>query len=180
MILCNVLRESFSDNFLNVVEKYVKDLGGGFVVIGGVNFYVFGNYFNLVLEKMLFVKMEFKNKEKEKNIDVMFVFDYLGSMVDIEDVGIFKLEIVKSVFVKMVEYFESLDGVGVIVFDYNYYWVYKFGKFVRKEDVIESILSIEVGGGMVIILFLSEVVKILKKLKVKNKLVVFLIDGMGE
>jgi uncharacterized membrane protein len=180
VILCNVSRESFSNNFLNAVEKYVKDLGGGLIVIGGVNSYALGNYSNSVLEKMLPVKMKLKNKEKEKNIDVVLVLDHSGSMADTEDAGIPKIEIAKSASAKMVEHLESSDGVGVIAFDHNYYWAYKFGKLVRKEDVIESISSIEVGGGTAIIPPLNEAVKTLKKSKAKNKLVVLLTDGMGE
>ncbi|WPX08887.1 VWA domain-containing protein [Anaerocellum danielii] len=180
VILCNVSKEKLDDKFLSAVEKYVKDLGGGLLVIGGSNSYALGNYSNSVLEKMLPVKMEIKNKEKDKNIEVVLVLDHSGSMADTEETGIPKLEIAKSASAKMIEHLESSDKVGVIAFDHNYYWAYKFGRINKKEDVIESISSIEVGGGTAIIPPLNEAVKTLKMSKAKNKLIVLLTDGMGE
>ncbi|WP_039763666.1 MULTISPECIES: VWA domain-containing protein [unclassified Caldicellulosiruptor] len=180
VVLCNVSKNQLTDKFLNDCERYVKDLGGGLLVIGGENSYALGNYSNSVLEKMLPVKMQLKNKEKERNVAVVLVIDHSGSMGESNLGNINKLEIAKSAAAKMIDHLESSDSVGVIAFDHNFYWASRFGKLKSKNEVIENISGIQIGGGTAIIPPLTEAVNTLKKSKAKDKVIVLLTDGYGE
>lgn len=180
VIFCNVSKDMLNDQFLKTCEKYVKDLGGGIITIGGENSYALGNYSNSPLENILPVRMQAKNKEQKGKVDVVLVLDSSGSMSAAEGSTFPKIDIAKVAATKMVENLELGDNVGVLTFSHQFYWVHKFGKMTSKDIVKNDISTIEAGGGTAIIPPLKEAINILKKSKTNNKIIILLTDGMGE
>ncbi|MXV84565.1 VWA domain-containing protein [Candidatus Poribacteria bacterium] len=80
LILSNVSVERFSSEQLQSIENYVRDLGHGFIVIGGERAYGPGGYTDTALERILPVEMT--PRERKDAVAIVFVLDTSGSMAN--------------------------------------------------------------------------------------------------
>lgn len=80
LILSNVSADTLSSDQLQNIENYVRDLGHGFVVIGGEHAYGPGGYTGSALEHVLPVEMT--PREQKDTVAVLFVLDTSGSMAN--------------------------------------------------------------------------------------------------
>ena len=80
LILSNVSVERLSSEQLQSIENYVRDLGHGFIVIGGERAYGPGGYTDTALERILPVEMT--PRERKDAVAIVFVIDTSGSMAN--------------------------------------------------------------------------------------------------
>ena len=80
LILSNVSAETLSSEQLQSIENYVRDLGHGFVVIGGERAFGPGGYTDTALERALPVEMT--PRERKATVAIVFVLDTSGSMAN--------------------------------------------------------------------------------------------------
>ena len=80
LILSNVAVETLSSEQLQSIENYVRDLGHGFVVIGGEHAFGPGGYTDTALERALPVEMT--PRERKDTVAIVFVLDTSGSMAN--------------------------------------------------------------------------------------------------
>ncbi len=80
LILSNVSVETLSSEQLQGIENYVRDLGHGFIVIGGERAYGPGGYTDTALERILPVEMT--PRERKDAVAIVFVLDTSGSMAN--------------------------------------------------------------------------------------------------
>lgn len=80
LILSNVSVDRFSKEQLQSIENYVRDLGHGFIVIGGERAYGPGGYTDTALERILPVEMT--PPERKDAVAIVFVLDTSGSMAN--------------------------------------------------------------------------------------------------
>ena len=80
LILSNVSAETLTPEQLQSIENYVRDLGHGFVVIGGERAYGPGGYTDTALERTLPVEMT--PQEHKDTVAIVFVIDTSGSMAN--------------------------------------------------------------------------------------------------
>lgn len=80
IVLCDVHKDDLNSGFMDNIESYVKDYGGGVVTFGGENSYALGGYKNTSLEKILPVNMDKKGKNEVPPISISLIIDKSGSM----------------------------------------------------------------------------------------------------
>lgn len=179
IITCNVSAENLNEGFLNALEPYVKDFGGGFVATGGENSYALGGYYQTNLEKVLPVHMEMKGKKEIPEMAMMLIIDKSGSMTGGTG-GITKLDVAKEAAARTLDSLRAKDEIGVLTFDDTLYWVVKPKKAENKEAIREDIGTIRPGGGTSILPALEEGYNALKKSSAKLKHIILLTDGQAE
>ena len=84
IIFSNVSRDSISDEQMTLIEKYVKDYGGGFVMTCGTNITAEGGYSGTKIEEILPVKIiggDPPKKEKKSRLSLILIIDKSGSML---------------------------------------------------------------------------------------------------
>ncbi|MDD4503366.1 MAG: VWA domain-containing protein, partial [Clostridiaceae bacterium] len=150
IITCNVSAENLSDSFLNALDSYVKDMGGGFIATGGENSFALGGYYKTTLEKVLPVQMELKGKKEIPDMTIVLVIDKSGSMTEGRG-GIMKLDLAKEAAARTLESLRSKDQIGVLTFDDTNYWVVPTRKADDAEKIRDDIGTIRPGGGTSII-----------------------------
>ena len=64
IVLCDVHIDDLGIGFVDNIENYVKEYGGGLVTFGGENSYALGGYKDTNLEKVLPVNMDKKGKNE--------------------------------------------------------------------------------------------------------------------
>lgn len=179
IVTCNVSAENLNEGFLNALEPYVKDFGGGFIATGGENSFALGGYYQTNLEKVLPVHMEMKGKKEIPEMAMMLIIDKSGSMTGGTG-GITKLDVAKEAATRTLYSLRNKDEIGVLTFDDTLYWVVKPKNAEDKEGIRSDIGTIRPGGGTSILPALEEGYNALKKSSAKLKHIILLTDGQAE
>jgi uncharacterized membrane protein len=144
IIFDNVPSYSLTNIQMQMIEKYVHDLGGGFLMIGGVNSFGVGGYYDTPIEKLMPVKMIPEKKKRSVSIDLLI--DRSGSMNALSG-GTSKIELAKEAAISITEILTDKDKIGVIAFDAEAEGIVKLQGIQDKSQIIEKIGKIRARGG---------------------------------
>ena len=177
VILLNVPARDLSVRSMFSLQSYVRDIGGGLVVIGGPNSYGVGGYFKTPLEETLPVEMTIKDPRRFPSVSIVIVMDKSGSM-GAQEGGVVKMRLAAEAAARVAELVNDEDEVTVIGFDTEP--VDKIGPFqgAQRNKYIPEILKIGPGGGGIYVLeSLQEAEKIISKSTKLSKFIILLADG---
>ena len=166
------LREGFMDN----LQTYVKNYGGGFIVTGGGNSFALGNYRDTVIEEVLPVKMDLQGENEVPVMAMHMVIDKSSSMSDGNGI-IINLDLAKEAANAAVESVRDTDYVGVIAFDDTYDRVVPLQLAEDKTAISDEIFSISLGGGTSIYPGLLAAATDLSTCDAQIKHIILLTDG---
>jgi len=173
IIFDNVPGYQVGEAKMTVIEQAVKNFGVGFMMVGGDNSYGLGGYFKTPIEKLLPVEMEVKGKEQLPSLGLIIVMDKSGSMSGN------KFELAKEAAARSVELLREDDTLGFIAFDDQPWEIIEAQTLDNKEEALEKILSIAVGGGTEIYPGLELAYERLTDLKLQRKHIILLTDGQS-
>jgi hypothetical protein len=83
IILVDVPARQLSNQQMEALQTYVRDLGGGLIAVGGPTSYGVGGYYHTPLEELLPVSMQIKDEQRRPSLAIVFIIDHSGSMSDI-------------------------------------------------------------------------------------------------
>ncbi len=176
LVLVDVPARNLSGRQMEALQSYVRDLGGGLVVVGGPTSYGVGGYFRTPLETTLPVDMQIKDQQRRPSLTMVFIIDHSGSMSELSG-GVSKLELAKEAAIRSVELLFPGDRAGVIVFDDSASWVVNPTVLTDPQEVIRRIATIRPGGGTDILAGLQLMAKTLPDDPASLKHVILLTDG---
>jgi len=180
IITCNVSADNLNDGFINSLDSYVKDFGGGFIATGGDNSFALGGYAKTPLEKILPVYMDMRGKKEVPKMAMVLVIDKSGSMSE-GVAGISKVDMAKEAAIRSLESLRiNKDEIGVLTFDGAYSWVVKEQPIKDVKAIEAAIGTIRADGGTSILPALEEGYKALKQSDAKIKHIILLTDGQAE
>lgn len=146
VVFVNVFADDLRPGFLDNLENYVKNYGGGFICTGGTDSYALGNYRDTSIEKVLPVNMELKGENEVPVMAMQMIIDQSGSMSDGNGI-ISNLDLAKESAVAALRNLRDDDYVGVMSFDDSYSRVVPLQLANDKDNVENTIYSISIGGG---------------------------------
>ena len=146
VVLVNVNAKNLSPRKMEVLQSYVRDLGGGLVAVGGPTSYGMGGYFGTPLEETLPVEMQIKDQERFPSVSMVIVIDRSGSM-GAQEGSLTKIQLAAEGAVRVVELLNDFDEITVIPVDTQP--DNQIGPLPAsdKETAINLIRQIGAGGG---------------------------------
>jgi uncharacterized membrane protein len=177
ILLVNVPARELSLRAMYSLQSYVRDIGGGLVVVGGPNSYGVGGYYKTPLEETLPVEMQVKDPKRFPSVSIVIVMDKSGSMSAQEN-GVLKMRLAAEAAARVAELINEDDEVTVIGFDTEPVDV--IGPFFGRDRTrfIPKILGIAPGGGGIYVYdSLKEAERIISKSTKLSKFVILLADG---
>jgi len=94
-----------------LIEQYVRDLGGGFLFAGGENGYGLGGWYRTTIARILPVRMETERRQEMPSVAMALVIDRSGSMTGMP------MEMAKKAAKATLDVLAPDDVLEVVAFD---------------------------------------------------------------
>jgi Ca-activated chloride channel homolog len=154
------------------IESYVRELGGGFILVAGENTYGKDGYSDTPIEKAL--PVTFDTKKRPPTIAMAIVIDVSGSMSQGQ------LTIAKEAAKAPLRSLRNSDRFGVLSFNTGFNWVAPIQYVSNRAQLNAGIESLYAGGGTNIYVGLNAAYAALKDAPDEVKTVVVLSDGLTQ
>ena len=179
IILNNVPGQSLPFTTMENIERYVKDMGGGLLMIGGDKSFGAGFYKKTPVENVLPVYMDAPTELQLSTLCLIFVIDKSSSMTTRYERKS-KLEMAKIAAFSSIELLNPTDRVGIVAFDSSFKWIVPVIKANRRQEIADRLTQINEGGGTHLYPALEDAFRILEQVDATRKHVIVLSDGMTD
>jgi uncharacterized membrane protein len=173
VVIDNVPATDFTTAQMKLLAGYVRDFGGGLIMLGGDKAFGLGGYFRTPVEEILPVRCDFQKEKENPSLGLALVIDRSGSMTGP------KMEMAKEAAKAAVELLSPQDYVGVIAFDSEAFWINDVESAADKGGIEQKIASIQAGGGTNIAPGLEMAYSRIASCPAKIKHVILLTDGVS-
>ncbi len=178
IILSNVSSLKLTRGQMSNIRDYVRDHGGGLIMVGGEESFGLGGYYRTPIEEALPVTMEVKQKVEIPSLAVVLSVDRSGSMaMSTGDEKVTKLDLAKEAAHLVVDLLDDRNEVGVQSWDTEFVWDVSVRAARDKSAVHHAIATIKAGGGTDGYPALKEAYSVLFERPALLKHVIFLSDG---
>lgn len=173
VIIDEVAAERFSNAQMNALISFVKDFGGGLLMLGGGKAFGPGGYSGTSLEEILPVRSEFQKQVEDPSLAIVPVMDSSGSMLGE------KISMASSAAQAAINVLTPLDYAGVVAFSGQARWVVELQSVSNKAAIASHLATLEAGGGTNIAAGLELAWEALRKSPAKIKHIILLSDGVS-
>jgi Ca-activated chloride channel family protein len=173
-ILSNVPAERLTSEHMDAIERYVRDLGGGFMLAGGAQSFGLGGYQGTRIESMLPVWMDSERRRDENSLALALVIDCSGSMSGQ------KIELAKDAAKAAAELIGPDDSLAVIGFSSEPERVVRIQSAKNRLRIEQSIGRLTAQGGTSIFPALDAAFQDLLTVSARTKHVILLTDGQTQ
>jgi len=179
IILDNVSGRALSFSTMEQIERYVKDTGGGLIMVGGDTSFGAGYYKKTPVEQALPVFMDAPADIKLSKLYLVFVIDKSSSMTSsYKDKS--KLDMAKIAAFSSIEMLNPTDSVGIVTFDTEFGWTVPITSAAERQKIAENLSRVAEGGGTDLYPALNDVQSVLQQITSGKKHVIVLSDGETE
>ena len=178
VILDNAPGYGISYEKMETIEQYVRDTGGGLLMIGGESSFGAGGYYKTPIERALPVDMDVKSQVQMPRLTLIIVADKSGSMGGTVATGETKLEVVKSAAFSAIELLSDFDRAGLLAFDANFEWTVPLTEAGNREQVANELTTLTSGGGTILYPALEEAYRVIAQSQSPLRHIIVLSDGL--
>lgn len=146
VIFSDAPAEAFRQEQLQMLASWVKDFGGGFLMIGGEHSFGAGGYALTPLATLLPVRLEREQREETPVAALLVILDRSGSMTAIVN-GQPKMALANEGAALSLDVLQSRDIFGVWAVDTRVQPVVPLGPILDKPAASRKIAGITAGGG---------------------------------
>jgi len=176
VLLSDVPAYVLTQRQMEVLRRYVRDLGRGFAMLGGDESFGLGGYYQTPLEEMLPVRMDIQDKKYFPSLSMVLAIDKSGSMGGAGTAG--KLEMAKEAAIQTTDLMADRDRIGVITFDGAASWAVPMSSLRNRVAIRSEVAKLRADGGTDIYPALRESYAALMKENTAQKHIVLLSDGV--
>lgn len=152
VVINNVPAHRVPREFLAGLNFFVREQGGGLLMVGGESSFGAGGYFSSAIDPLLPVAMELKKEQRKLATALAIVMDRSGSMSMGAGAGLTKMDLANSGAARAIELLGDLDAVSVHAVDTQAHEVVGLASVGpnrgRMTEEVRRIVS--AGGGIVV------------------------------
>jgi len=141
VIFSDVEPNKISADTATVLDRYVHDLGGGLIMLGGENTFGEESYGDTKLESMMPVEAFEEVKTEKMVLAMVMVIDTSGSMEEEQ-----RMDLAKQAAKQAVGLLEPHDKAGVMAFSDYATWVAEIAPCTDKPELTRRIDTLEPAG----------------------------------
>ncbi len=177
VILANVPATRLSNARMGALQTYVRDLGGGLIVVGGPDAYGPGGYFQTPLEETLPVEMQIRDQQRLPQLTLVYVIDRSGSMSITGESGVENLELAKEAIIRSIDFLQPTDRAGIVSFDTQGYWIAEPQPIFDRIGLQTLVATLRAGGGTDILAGFQLAGEAMQQEPSQRKHIILLTDG---
>jgi uncharacterized membrane protein len=180
LILSDVPVSDLSDAQQHMIQAAVRDLGIGLIMVGGVNSFGAGGYWQTPIEEALPVDMDIRKMRRFPGVALALAIDYSGSMEAAAIHGSTqqsKLELAQEAAHRAVDALNAQDQVGVLAVDTEANVVYPLSYATDKRAIHSAIGGIWGGSGTEMSAAVKGCYEMLENADAKIKHAILVTDG---
>lgn len=181
IILQNVPAEALDQRRQELLAAYVRDMGGGLVMVGGPDSFAAGGWIGTPLAGMLPVQLELPTRLMVPEVAIVLVLDNSGSMArSVMGSTRTQQRIANDAAAMAIERLDKRDLVGVIAFNDDFRIVAPLAPNANPQATAQRVRSIASGGGTIIGPPLERAADELLKVSARAKHIILLTDGESD
>lgn len=183
VIINNVPAHEIPTKFLDSLNFFVREQGGGFMMVGGKHSFGSGGYFESSIDALLPISMELKNDHRKLAVAMAIVMDRSGSMaMTVPSKGgkqISKMQLANNGAAIAIDLLGQQDSIGVYAVDSETEIVVLQQKIKNnKAKLKKAAMSVQSqGGGIYVYTGLKDAWDRLKKVNIGTKHIILFSDA---
>ena len=187
LIFDNVPSFGISVSQMDTLERYVRDMGGGLLMVGGEKSFGAGGYYRTPLEKILPVDMDIPTKMSLPSLCLVMVIDRSDSMggsisgtqpTQRLDERTTKMEVAKIAAFSAMKLLNPFDQVGVLAFNADWEWTVPITEAGKREQIAGKLAALTHAGGTDLYKAVQEGLRALKDVRAVKKHLIAMSDGL--
>ncbi len=148
VIFNNVPAHEIPGDFMRSLDFFVREQGGGFLMVGGKRSFGAGGYFQSDIDELLPVSMELKSEHRKLSVALAIVMDRSGSMAVNVAGGKTKMDLANSGAIAAVNLLGMVDQVTVFAVDSEPTKVVPLTQVgTQRDDINKKVRKISSAGG---------------------------------
>jgi hypothetical protein len=185
LIFDNVPSFGISVSQMETLERYVRDMGGGLLMVGGEKSFGAGGYYRTPLEKILPVDMDIPTKMSLPSLCLVMVIDRSDSMAVASAARQPRsaskrtpMEVAKIAAFSAMKLLNPFDQVGVLAFNADWEWTVPITEAGKREQIAGKLAALTHAGGTDLYKALQEGLRALKEVRAVKKHLIAMSDGL--
>jgi uncharacterized membrane protein len=177
IVLSNLPAAEVSRSQLRLLAAWVKDFGGGLMMLGSPQSFGAGGYYATPLADVLPVDLDVRKSKHLPSVAMALAIDKSGSM-DETIGGVTKIGVAREAAIATLSLLAPTDSMGVVAFDSAAKWVVPMQTADNREAMIGDVASLRAGGGTDMYPAIDAALAALKNVNAATKHIILLSDGM--